>query len=158
MRRVPLRHPIGHITCAFEGPYLPHGQDAFRRPDQLHCLEERLTTTLSGRFRLDAGLAAQQDRMTGVSQHDLGAATGIAEITNQLEFDDEGRVSRNSGRSTIMRAMMETSRFAHVSFTHPHDPYAGRPRFWTYWDDEIDAGRTPPASTGSILTVSRMHG
>jgi choline-sulfatase len=64
---------------------------------------------------------------------------GIAEITNQLEFDDEVAF-------LAIRKIYDYARFDNdkpfclmASFTHPHDPYAARAKFWNlYRDEDID--------------------
>ena len=64
---------------------------------------------------------------------------GIAEITNQLEYDDE--VAFLAIRKLYDYARYDADRrfCLMVSFTHPHDPYAARERFWNlYRDSEID--------------------
>ncbi|TPI10426.1 choline-sulfatase, partial [Mesorhizobium sp. B4-1-1] len=72
--------------------------------------------------------------------HNLGSVTGagVAEITNQMEYDDEvafhatqklyefARVSDDAGR----RPWCLT-----ISFTHPHDPYVARRKYWDLYED-----------------------
>ncbi|TPI68832.1 choline-sulfatase, partial [Mesorhizobium sp. B3-1-3] len=72
--------------------------------------------------------------------HNLGSVTGagVAEITNQMEYDDEvafhatqklyefARVSDDAGR----RPWCLT-----ISFTHPHDPYVARRKYWNLYKD-----------------------
>ncbi|MEL6206242.1 MAG: choline-sulfatase, partial [Pseudomonadota bacterium] len=59
---------------------------------------------------------------------------GVAEITNQLEYDDEvayhaARKIYDLGRRHEDRPWMLT-----VSFTHPHDPYVARRGFWDLYE------------------------
>jgi len=67
---------------------------------------------------------------------------GVAETTNQLDYDDEVgfrtvRKLRDLARSSDDRPWMLTA-----SFTHPHDPYAMRQAFWERYDhDDIDLPR-----------------
>ncbi len=134
----------GYRTCLA-------GKMHFVGPDQLHGFEDRLTTDV---YPADYGWTPDWRRgseridwwyhnMSSVKQ------AGTAEITNQLEYDDEvaflaiRRIydhARYDGDSPLCLC---------VSFTHPHDPYVARPAYWNlYADDEIDAPRieAPPAA------------
>jgi len=129
----------GYKTCL-------SGKMHFVGPDQLHGLEERLTTDIyPADFGWTPDWRLRQERidwwyhnMTSVLQ------PGIAEITNQLEFDDEVAF-------LAIRKIYDYARFAAgkpfclmASFTHPHDPYAARARFWNlYRDQDIDLPRVP---------------
>ena len=129
----------GYKTCL-------SGKMHFVGPDQLHGLEERLTTDIyPADFGWTPDWRLRQERidwwyhnMTSVLQ------PGIAEITNQLEFDDEVAF-------LAIRKIYDYARFAGgtpfclmASFTHPHDPYAARARFWNqYQDAEIDLPKVP---------------
>jgi choline-sulfatase len=127
----------GYQTCL-------SGKMHFVGPDQLHGLEERLTTDIyPADFGWTPDWRLKQERidwwyhnMTSVLQ------PGIAEITNQLEFDDEVAFQAR-------RELFDYARFTPyqpfamlVSFTHPHDPYAARKKFWDlYRDEDIDLPR-----------------
>jgi choline-sulfatase len=129
----------GYKTCL-------SGKMHFVGPDQLHGLEERLTTDIyPADFGWTPDWRLRQERidwwyhnMTSVLQ------PGVAEITNQLEFDDDVAFQ-------AVRKMYDHARFGNsmslalmASFTHPHDPYAARKQFWDlYKDDEIDLPRVP---------------
>ena len=123
------------------------GKMHFVGPDQLHGFEERLTTDI---YPVDFGWTPDWDRpeeridwwyhnMQSVRQ------AGIAEATNQLDFDDEVtfqalRFLQDHARSDDPRPFFLT-----VSFTHPHDPYAIREAYWDrYRDDEIAPPRIGP--------------
>lgn len=124
----------GYATCL-------SGKMHFVGPDQLHGLEERLTTDIyPADFGWTPDWRLRQERidwwyhnMTSVLQ------PGIAEITNQLEFDDEVAF-------LAIRKIYDYARFSPekpfclmASFTHPHDPYAARRKFWDlYRDSDID--------------------
>ena len=124
----------GYRTCL-------SGKMHFVGPDQLHGLEERLTTDIyPADFGWTPDWRLRQERidwwyhnMTSVLQ------PGIAEITNQLEFDDEVAF-------LAIRKIYDYARFdggtpfcLMTSFTHPHDPYVARAKFWNqYSDAEID--------------------
>ena len=142
----------GYKTCL-------SGKMHFVGPDQLHGLEERLTTDIyPADFGWTPDWRLKQERidwwyhnMTSVLQ------PGIAEITNQLEFDDE--VAFLAVRKIYDYARFEADKpfCLMASFTHPHDPYAARAKFWNlYRDDDIDLpARRPPFRTmSSIPTAS----
>ena len=129
----------GYQTCL-------SGKMHFVGPDQLHGLEERLTTDIyPADFGWTPDWRLKQERidwwyhnMTSVLQ------PGIAEISNQLEFDDDVAFQ-------AIRKLYDYARFTPdkpfamlASFTHPHDPYAARKKFWDlYKDAEIDLPAIP---------------
>lgn len=83
------------ITCAARAlSDLSVGQDAFRRPRPAARVQERLTTDI---YPADFGWTPDY-RKPGERidwwYHNLGSVTGagVAEITNQYEYDDEGRL------------------------------------------------------------------
>ena len=127
----------GYKTCL-------SGKMHFVGPDQLHGLEERLTTDI---YPADFGWTPDwrlaQERidwwyhnMTSVLQ------PGVAEITNQLEFDDEVAFLAVRKIYDYARYDAETPFCLMASFTHPHDPYAARAKFWNlYRDEDIDLPR-----------------
>ena len=124
-----LRH-LGYKTCL-------SGKMHFVGPDQLHGLEERLTTDIyPADFGWTPDWRLRQERidwwyhnMTSVLQ------PGIAEISNQLEFDDD--VAFQAVRKIYDHARFDADKplALMVSFTHPHDPYAARRQFWELYDD-----------------------
>mgnify|MGYP003140335068 FL=1 len=108
------------------------GKMHFVGPDQMHGFEERLTTDV---YPADYGWTPDY-RKPGERidwwYHNMGSVTGagIGEITNQLEYDDEVayeavRKIYDLGRRKEDRPFMLT-----VSFTHPHDPYVARKKYW----------------------------
>ena len=134
------------------------GKMHFVGPDQLHGLEERLTTDIyPADFGWTPNWRLKQERidwwyhnMTSVLQ------PGVAEITNQLEFDDEACF-------LAVRKLYDYARFdpttpfcMMASFTHPHDPYAARQQFWDiYRDSDIDLPKTPAMPRASLDPHSR---
>ena len=100
----------------------------FVGPDQLHGFEERLTTDI---YPADFGWTPDY-RKPGERidwwYHNMGSVTGagVAEITNQLEYDDE--VAHHARRKLydLARSFDERPWCLTVSFTHPHDPYVAR--------------------------------
>ena len=129
----------GYKTCL-------SGKMHFVGPDQLHGLQERLTTDIyPADFGWTPDWRLKQERidwwyhnMTSVLQ------PGIAEITNQLEFDDEVAFLAKRRIYDHARYDGDTPLCLMASFTHPHDPYAAREKFWNlYKDEEIDLPRVP---------------
>lgn len=123
----------GYRTCL-------SGKMHFVGPDQLHGFEERLTTDI---YPADFGWTPDY-RKPGERidwwYHNLGSVSGAgtAEITNQLEYDDEVAFlasqklfewSRTSDDATAKPWCLT------VSFTHPHDPYVARKQHWDLYED-----------------------
>jgi choline-sulfatase len=134
------------------------GKMHFVGPDQLHGFEERLTTDI---YPADFGWTPDWSKpqaridwwyhnMTSVKQ------AGVAEITNQLEYDDEVAF-------LAARKIFDYARYGDgapfcltVSFTHPHDPYAARAQFWNlYRDEDIDMPRVAPIPYEALDPHSR---
>jgi choline-sulfatase len=113
------------------------GKMHFVGPDQLHGFEERLTTDI---YPADFGWTPDY-RTPGERidwwYHNLGSVTGagVAEITNQMEYDDE--VAYNAERKLYDLSRGHDARpwCLTVSFTHPHDPYVARRQFWDLYED-----------------------
>jgi choline-sulfatase len=122
----------GYYTCL-------SGKMHFVGPDQLHGFEERLTTDI---YPADFGWTPDY-RKPGERidwwYHNLGSVTGagVAETTNQLEYDDEVAFLGNQKLHQLARASDDAKRrpwCLMVSFTHPHDPYVARKRFWDLYE------------------------
>nr|WP_281435944.1 choline-sulfatase [Oricola nitratireducens] len=113
------------------------GKMHFVGPDQLHGFEERLTTDV---YPADFGWTPDY-RKPGERidwwYHNMGSVTGagVAEITNQLEYDDE--VAYHAVRKVydLARGKDERPWMLTVSFTHPHDPYVARRKYWDLYED-----------------------
>ncbi|MDB4103874.1 sulfatase-like hydrolase/transferase, partial [Acidimicrobiales bacterium] len=113
------------------------GKMHFVGPDQLHGYEERLTTDI---YPADFGWTPNWLDPDGRFDwwfHNLDSVThaGVADATNQLDYDDEVgfrtiRKLRDLARTQDERPFMVTA-----SFTHPHDPYVARQEFWDLYDD-----------------------
>lgn len=112
------------------------GKMHFVGPDQLHGFEERLTTDV---YPADFGWTPDY-RKPGERidwwYHNMGSVTGsgVGEISNQLEYDDEVayesvRKIYDLGRRADPRPWLLT-----VSFTHPHDPYVARKKYWDLYE------------------------
>ncbi len=120
----------GYQTCL-------SGKMHFVGPDQLHGFEERLTTDI---YPPDFGWTPDY-RKPGERidwwYHNMGSVTGagVAEITNQMEYDDE--VAYHATRKLYDLARGHDARpwCLTVSFTHPHDPYVARKKYWDLYED-----------------------
>ncbi len=120
----------GYQTCL-------SGKMHFVGPDQMHGFEERLTTDI---YPADFGWTPDY-RKPGERidwwYHNMGSVTGagVAEISNQMEYDDE--VAYNAERKLYDLARGQDARpwCLTVSFTHPHDPYVARKRFWDLYEE-----------------------
>ncbi|OJU06907.1 MAG: choline-sulfatase [Rhizobium sp. 63-7] len=116
------------------------GKMHFVGPDQLHGFEERLTTDI---YPADFGWTPDY-RKPGERidwwYHNLGSVTGagVAEITNQMEYDDEVAFLANQKLYHLSRENDDQGRrpwCLTVSFTHPHDPYVARRKYWDLYED-----------------------
>lgn len=129
----------GYQTCL-------SGKMHFVGPDQLHGLEERLTTDI---YPADFGWTPDwRLRQTRIDwwYHNMTSVLqpGIAEISNQLEFDGDVLFQAKRKLYDYARFTPEKPFAMAVSFTHPHDPYAARKTFWDlYTDAEIDLPSVP---------------
>lgn len=123
----------GYHTCL-------SGKMHFVGPDQLHGFEERLTTDI---YPADFGWTPDY-RKPGERidwwYHNLGSVTGagVAETTNQMEYDDEVAFHAAQKLYRLARASDDPDRqpwCLTVSFTHPHDPYVARRKYWDLYED-----------------------
>ncbi|MHA3977150.1 choline-sulfatase [Halovulum sp. GXIMD14794] len=120
----------GYATCLA-------GKMHFVGPDQLHGFEERLTTDI---YPADFGWTPDY-RKPGERidwwYHNLGSVTGagVAEITNQMEYDDEVAFLAQQKLYDLSRGQDARPWCLTVSFTHPHDPYVARRKFWDLYED-----------------------
>jgi choline-sulfatase len=123
----------GYHTCL-------SGKMHFVGPDQLHGFEERLTTDI---YPADFGWTPDY-RKPGERidwwYHNLGSVTGagVAETSNQLEYDDEVAHHAVQKLYQLSRLSQDADRApwcVTVSFTHPHDPFVARRRYWDLYED-----------------------
>ena len=120
----------GYQTCL-------SGKMHFVGPDQMHGFEERLTTDI---YPADFGWTPDY-RKPGERidwwYHNMGSVTGagVAEISNQMEYDDE--VAYNAVRKIqdLSRGKDPRPWCLTASFTHPHDPYVTRKKYWDLYED-----------------------
>ncbi len=120
----------GYQTCL-------SGKMHFVGPDQLHGFEERLTTDI---YPADFGWTPDY-RKPGERidwwYHNMGSVTGagVAEISNQMEYDDEVAFAAEQKLYDLARGKDTRPWCLTVSFTHPHDPYVARRKFWDLYSD-----------------------
>jgi choline-sulfatase len=113
------------------------GKMHFVGPDQLHGFEARLTTDI---YPADFGWTPDY-RKPGERidwwYHNMGSVTGagVAEITNQLEYDDEVAYQAKLALYDLARRKDDRPWCLTASFTHPHDPYVARRKYWDLYED-----------------------
>jgi len=143
------------------------GKMHFVGPDQMHGFEERLTTDI---YPADFGWTPDYRRpgeRIDWWYHNMGSVTGagVAEITNQLEYDDEVAFHATQKVYDYARAADTRPWMMTVSFTHPHDPYVARRKYWDLYEDcahlmpqvpAISFGDQDPHSR-RILNASDWH-
>ena len=112
------------------------GKMHFVGPDQLHGFEERRTTDI---YPADFGWTPDwraPDERIDWWYHNMDSVTGagVAEVTNQLLFDDE--VGHHAVRALHDLARADDGRpwLLVTSFTHPHDPYVTRQQYWDRYE------------------------
>jgi choline-sulfatase len=77
-------------------------------------------------------------------------------MTNQLEYDDEVAFHAVRRLYDYARYDGDAPLLLCVSFTHPHDPYVARRRYWDlYADDEIDLPAAPARPIDELDPHSR---
>ena len=120
----------GYQTCL-------SGKMHFVGPDQLHGFEERLTTDI---YPADFGWTPDY-RKPGERidwwYHNLGSVTGagVAEISNQMEYDDAVAFEAEQKLYDLARGHDPRPWMLTASFTHPHDPYVARRKYWDLYED-----------------------
>ena len=113
------------------------GKMHFVGPDQMHGFEERLTTDI---YPADFGWTPDY-RKPGERidwwYHNMGSVTGagVAEISNQMEYDDEVAFNATKKLYDLSRGLDDRPWMMTVSFTHPHDPYVARKKYWDLYED-----------------------
>ncbi|MCX7300491.1 MAG: choline-sulfatase [Rhodobacterales bacterium] len=113
------------------------GKMHFVGPDQLHGFEERLTTDI---YPADFGWTPDY-RKPGERidwwYHNMGSVkgAGVAEITNQLEYDDAVAFQATAKLYDLARGHDPRPWCLTVSFTHPHDPFVARRKYWDLYED-----------------------
>lgn len=113
------------------------GKMHFVGPDQLHGFEERLTTDI---YPADFGWTPDYTKpgeRIDWWYHNLVSVTGagVAEITNQMEYDDEVAYNATRKLYDLSRRHDDRPWCLTVSFTHPHDPYVARRKYWDLYEN-----------------------
>lgn len=120
----------GYYTCL-------SGKMHFVGPDQMHGFEDRLTTDI---YPADFGWTPDY-RKPGERidwwYHNMGSVTGagVAETSNQMEYDDEVAYNATAKLYELSRGVDDRPWALTVSFTHPHDPYVARKKYWDLYED-----------------------
>ena len=141
----------GYRTCLA-------GKMHFVGPDQLHGFEERLTPDIyPADFGWTPNWDAPEERIDWWYHNMLSVKqAGVAEATNQLDFDDEVAFRATRFLTDAARADDPRPFFLLVSFSHPHDPFAIRKEYWDRYDGiAIDPPRVPPIAPGAMDPHSR---
>ncbi len=112
------------------------GKMHFVGPDQLHGFEERRTTDI---YPADFGWTPnwlQPDERIDWWFHNMDSVkqAGTAEVTNQLLYDDEVGHQGVRALHDLARDSDDRPWLLVVSFTHPHDPYVTRNRYWDLYE------------------------
>ncbi|HEY7625792.1 MAG TPA: choline-sulfatase [Ilumatobacteraceae bacterium] len=108
------------------------GKMHFVGPDQLHGFEQRRTTDI---YPADFGWTPdwrRPDERIDWWYHNMDSVlgAGVAEVTNQLLFDDEVGHQAVRALHDLARADDQRPWLMVASFTHPHDPYVTRQQHW----------------------------
>lgn len=120
----------GYQTCL-------SGKMHFVGPDQLHGFEERLTTDI---YPADFGWTPDYRKPRERIEwwyHNMGSVTGagVAEISNQMEYDDEVAYHATRKIYDLARGADTRPWCLMASFTHPHDPYVARKKYWDLYEN-----------------------
>jgi choline-sulfatase len=112
------------------------GKMHFVGPDQLHGFEERRTTDI---YPADFGWTPDwraPDQRIDWWYHNMDSVVGagVAEVTNQLLFDDETGYHATRALHDLARTSDERPFLLVASFTHPHDPYVARKEHWDRYE------------------------
>lgn len=112
------------------------GKMHFVGPDQLHGFEERLTTDV-----YPAGLGwtpdwrlPLTDRLPWYHTMESVLRPGVCAASMQQDYDDEVAFRAARKLFDLAREGRERPFFLVVSFTHPHDPWEVRPRYWDLYE------------------------
>jgi choline-sulfatase len=144
----------GYATCLA-------GKMHFVGPDQLHGFEERLTTDI-----YPADLDWTPDWSLGPGErlpwyHTMESVLrpGACAASMQMDYDDEVAFRAARKLLDLARRRPREPFFLCVSFTHPHDPWEVRPRYWERYDHAaIDLPRSPVATDPHSRRLRAMFG
>jgi choline-sulfatase len=112
------------------------GKMHFVGPDQLHGFESRRTPDI---YPADFGWTPDwraAEKRIDWWYHNMDSVTGagVAEVTNQLLFDDEVGFQAVRALHDLARADDDRPFLMVASFTHPHDPYVTRQQYWDRYE------------------------
>ncbi len=133
------------------------GKMHFVGPDQLHGFEQRLTTDI---YPADFGWTPDY-RKPGERidwwYHNLGSVTGagVAEITNQYEYDDDVAFQAVQKLYDLSRGADPRPWCLTVSFTHPHDPFVARRKYWDLYEGAPECEPPKPVAYDDMDPHSR---
>ena len=113
------------------------GKMHFCGPDQLHGLEQRLTTDI---YPADFNWTPDWDRPDHRPSwyHNMSSVrdAGLCVRSNQLDFDDEAAFMAERAIFDHARSRDQRPFLMVASFSHPHDPFAVPQRYWDLYRDE----------------------
>ena len=110
----------------------------FVGPDQLHGLRGAADDRhLPGRLRLDAGLpqARRADRLVVPQPRLASSARGWPRSPTSTSTTTRSRTTAVQKLYDLSRGHDARPWCLTVSFTHPHDPYVARRRYWDLYED-----------------------
>jgi len=124
------------------------GKMHFVGPDQLHGFEERLTTDI---YPADLSWTpdwrlAPSERLPWYHTMESVMRPGVVTASMQQDYDDEVAFHAVRKLHDLARSGPDRPFFLCVSFTHPHDPWELRARYW----DRYDADAIEPPAVGPV--------
>jgi choline-sulfatase len=123
------------------------GKMHFVGPDQLHGFEERLTADV---YPADLEWtpdwrAPLTERLPWYHTMESVVSPGVCAASLQMDYDDDVAFRAVRKLHDLARHQRGDPFFLVVSFTHPHDPWELRPRYWQRYDPAaIDAPAVGP--------------
>ena len=144
----------GYATCLA-------GKMHFVGPDQLHGFEERLTTDIypadldwTPDWLLDPG-----EPLPWYHTMESVLRPGVCAASMQMDYDEEVAFRAARKLFDLARRRPPEPFFMCVSFTHPHDPWELRPRYWERYDRAaIDLPGSGPATDPHSRRLRAMCG
>jgi choline-sulfatase len=137
------------------------GKMHFVGPDQLHGFESRRTPDI---YPADFGWTPDWRKPLEridwwYHNMDSVLGAGVAEVTNQLLFDDEVGFQATRALHDFARSDDERPFLLVASFTHPHDPYVTRQKYWDRYEGvEIPMPEVPNAPEADDPHSIRLRG
>jgi choline-sulfatase len=123
------------------------GKMHFVGPDQLHGFEERLTPDVypAGMDWTPDWRAPLTERLPWYHTMESVVRPGVCAASMQMDYDDDVAFRAVRKLHDLARHRRADPFFLVVSFTHPHDPWELRPRYWQRYDPAaIDAPAVGP--------------